>query len=634
MSVQINFSELDVLGRVTALPDVPEFMWARVREAILGLAPAAEVSGRTITVDWGVVISAAPELAYLREHHGVVFSYDDGARRQLQRFRQETERMRALQGQGTVQLAPAEIMDRLIPVGFTRRELTGAQLRDTARMAALGFGANFSVPGAGKTTVALAVHLLTKAEGTRLLVIAPKNAFVAWDEVLDECLEPVTDRFVRLTGGVDEIRRILLSDTPPQLLIISYDQLRGALRLVTAFLARYPTHVILDESHRIKAGMGSQRGQAVLSLAHLAVRRDILSGTPMPNGVGDLTPQLEFLWPGHRLGEQVETAPRPRDILGPYYVRTTKHELGLGPVYKEYLPVEMTKTQHALYGIIKDELLKVEAGLRHNPSNVDIESARRSVLSLLQVASNPILLVNRLTGGEPIGFAYDNQLLHSLFLQLYEEGDSPKIRRACEIARALASQGERTVIWSTFTGTVERVADLLSDLGATFIHGGVDTGDASDPNTREGRIARFHDDESGCQVLVANPAACSEGISLHRVCNHAIYVDRSFNAAHFLQSVDRIHRLWEHKERPKFVHILESVAAQQLGSVDHSVRRRLVVKLRAMVAVLEDQDLQQLMLDEENAQAPIDFDLTREDIIDVLDELRGVAPAPGEEELF
>ena len=40
----------------------------------------------------------------------------------------------------------------------------------------------------------------------------------------------------------------------------------------------------------------------------------------------------------------------------------------------------------------------------------------------------------------------------------------------------------------------------------------------------------------------ANPAAAGEGISLHTVCHHAIYVDRSFNATEFMQSMDRIHR--------------------------------------------------------------------------------------------
>jgi hypothetical protein len=59
----------------------------------------------------------------------------------------------------------------------------------------------------------------------------------------------------------------------------------------------------------------------------------------------------------------------------------------------------------------------------------------------------------------------------------------------------------------------------------------------------------------------------------------------------------------------------------------------MVAKLRDMNAVLEDLDLQQLMLDEDTADAPVDFDISREDIIDVIDQLRGLAPEPGEEEL-
>ena len=44
-------------------------------------------------------------------------------------------------------------------------------------------------------------------------------------------------------------------------------------------------------------------------------------------------------------------------------------------------------------------------------------------------------------------------------------------------------------------------------------------------------------------VLLANPAAMSEGVSLHHECHDAVYVDRTFNAGQYLQSLDRIHRL-------------------------------------------------------------------------------------------
>jgi SNF2 family DNA or RNA helicase len=113
-------------------------------------------------------------------------------------------------------------------------------------------------------------------------------------------------------------------------------------------------------------------------------------------------------------------------------------------------------------------------------------------------------------------------------------------------------------------------------VGAVFIHGGVDTGDENDDDTREGKIKLFHDDPN-VRVLVANPAAASEGISLHRVCHHALYLDRTFNAAHYLQSEDRIHRFGLLPDQVTTVEIVECV-----GSVDETVRGRLGFKIGKM----------------------------------------------------
>lgn len=633
MSLRIEFVPDQVLGRLTAGPEIPAAIWARVKDAVVTFDPNAEIAGRSILSEWRAVTAAASEIAAIRNRHGVAVEYDESARAQLMRFRQETRVVDALRNEKAPLRGRDEMAKILAEKGFTRRVLTEEQWRDLGRVTHMQNGANFSVPGAGKTTVGLATHLLATPIGTSLLVIAPKNAFAAWDEVLEDCLEPIGQRFIRLTGSLDSIRDSLFSVTEGARLIMSYDQLRTAARLVANYMLSHATHVILDESHRIKAGSGSQRGQAALSIAQLATRRDILSGTPLPNSLADLSPQLEFLWPSQGLGRLVETAARPRDVLAPFYVRTTKHELGLKPITRRYEAVAMSDAQMALYSLVKDELLKIEAGIRANPTNIDLDNARKSVLSLLQIASNAVMFMNRSTDNDPQAFRYDNRTLEAIFAAVFAEGDSPKVLRACEIARELALKGERCVVWSTFTYNVERIATLLADVGATFIHGGVDTGDSENPNTREGRINHFHDPDGKTMVLVANPAACSEGISLHRVCHHAIYVDRSFNAGHFLQSIDRIHRLGLSPEQETYVHILESVAPQAFGSIDYSVRRRMIAKLRDMNAILEDLDLQRLMFDEDNADAPLNFDIQREDIVDVIDELLGLAPEPGEEEL-
>src|SRR5690606_5973098 len=153
-----------------------------------------------------------------------------------------------------------------------------------------------------------------------------------------------------------------------------------------------------------------------------------------------------------------------------------------------------------------------------------------------------------------------------------------------------------------------------------------------DPETREGRIKKFHQDDS-CGVLVANPAAAGEGISLHMVCHNAIYADRSYVSTHFLQSIDRIHRLGLAPDQDTNIFIYRSKAPAEIGSIDLSVSRRLAEKIRNMQILLDDPDLHEIALDEELAVDPLDYDVQLQDIIDLIAELEGRAhPAVDEDQ--
>ena len=138
-------------------------------------------------------------------------------------------------------------------------------------------------------------------------------------------------------------------------------------------------------------------------------------------------------------------------------------------------------------------------------------------------------------------------------------------------------------------------------------------------DSREARIREFNDHDSPCRVLVANPAACSEGISLHHVCHRAIYIDRNYNAGNYLQSEDRIHRIGLAADTRTYITILSCP-----GTIDASVERRLRAKVAAMASVLDDPDLniQPLDLDEDDDLAGLDAqdieDLRRMLTVDVL----------------
>jgi SNF2 family DNA or RNA helicase len=363
----------------------------------------------------------------------------------------------------------------------------------------------------------------------------------------------------------------------------------------------------------MKAGEGSQRGALLLNLSSLPIRRDILTGTPMPQSPYDLISQLNFLWPGQGLGLDITRGLLPRQVLGDLYVRTTKQELGLPPRYTRFHQVGMGRGQLALYGLVRSQALHQLSNIRLGA--IDFISARRSVMRLLQLSSNPVLALRSLTS--------DVAGINSgLVDQVIDDGPSPKMLAVAAMARNLASEGRKSVIWTIFTDTIEQLSLMLADLNPVTLYGAVPSGDAADPNTREGRLRRIHEDPR-CMVLIANPAAAGEGINLHKACHEALYLDRSYVSTHFLQSIDRIHRLGLDPAVITNIHIFQTKAPQGLGCIDHSVSRRLGQKIRALQQLLDDRDLHQVAYDEENAVEPIEYDVEFQDLVDLVEELEG-----------
>lgn len=180
-----------------------------------------------------------------------------------------------------------------------RRQLKPHQDAVIAKLVALPHGANFSVPGAGKTTVLLAVHDILRARGSvnTLLVVAPRNAFRPWEEETAACFAS-PPKTVRLTGGASHLRTLLARFDPsvPTIFLVSYQQAFFARDVLEDwFRANERIHFVLDESHRIKNPRRGAWATTVLRLGPLASRRDILTGTPAPNALEDLGTQLEFL---------------------------------------------------------------------------------------------------------------------------------------------------------------------------------------------------------------------------------------------------------------------------------------------------------------------------------------------------
>jgi hypothetical protein len=483
--------------------------------------------------------------------------------------------------------------------------LTDFQRRDLGKLLGLRHGANFSVPGAGKTRVALAIFERARQaeELSRMLVVCPKSAFESWEVESRVCFPESPPTMTRFDGYA----------VNAQILLVNYERLPTSLATLLAWLRSQPSLLVLDEAHRMKLGAAGAWGAACLALAPFARRRLILTGTPAPNGARDLENLMSFVWPGQGRraviraleGRDLRVASR---MLKPMFVRTTKSELGLPPV--------TTATRRLDLPPLHDELYRALLGqpaLRG--SSNDIEALGRVVLYLLMAATTPALLATGTTRYEPLPYRVpplvpppDSQLASLLRdLPLYEM--SPKYQEVLAIVAANALAGRKTLVWSTFVRNLTSLSSLLGDYAPALVHGGTDK--------REDEIRRFRLD-STCMVLLSNPATLGEGISLHRACNDAVYVDRDFAAGRFLQSLDRIHRLGLDADTETRVTVLVAN-----GTIDEIVEQRLAAKLQFMGGVLDDPDVVALGDLEEEPSASVGMDA--EDVVSLLRHLRGVA---------
>lgn len=567
----------------------------------------------------------AVELAQLLRRLDARIILDDNVKALLQ-VQLDEIRARRNAEQALQPIPPAELDGLIAAGGRFRRDFTEEQVKNLGRLLALRHGANFSVPGAGKTSTLLGVYEAQRARGVvdRLLVVAPKNAFISWEDEIALCFaESIRPTVLRLVGGRTGVDNALRSN--PEIALITYQLLPNVLDAVKTWAFSNRTQIALDESHRVKAGYSGVTAAAALGLAEVAIRRDIMSGTPLPHSPEDLRPQLDFLWPGQRIlpdfriaaEAPIETIDAVEHAVRPLYVRTTKAQLNLPPLEIRPIPVELGPLQRELYDVMRSEAARLSAGMRHRDRRF-FRLLGHQVMRLLQTAVNPMLLTQgNLVARDALEPAPEGVRAWELLREIARYEQPAKIATAVTRATEVIEDGGKVLIWSSFVNNILSLEQLLERFGPVVMYGAVPTGEEGDLDTREGRIHRFHQDET-CRVMIANPAAAGEGISLHRACHHAIYLDRSFNAAHFLQSVDRIHRLGLPAGTVTRVEVLEA-----RGTIDQRVTQRLGKKMEVMGRILDDPGLASLAYDPADIEEEFDAGIEPEDVEEILDHLTG-----------
>lgn len=460
-----------------------------------------------------------------------------------------------------------------------KRELRDHQKKAFFHLQKIRNGANFSVPGSGKTTVVLSYYEFLKKNdiANRLLVIGPPSCFGPWKEEFLEVFGRKPNTKILAGGNVNQRKQAYYElNTKSELYLTSFQTVLNDQDDIVEFLKvkSNKVFVVIDEAHYIKRINGNW-ANAVLRLSEYAISRCVLTGTPIPQGYSDLYNIFDFLWPKRNLLSQedkirIEQFEKEKDFtsaskilepkIGPLFYRVRKSELGLKPqnFHPPYL-INMNLYERKLYEAIETKIRNYSQD--DYIKNVDfiLSVLKGRMMRLRQALSDTSLLKTAIEGYEEN--LLDNADLLSIVLN-YRNLETPaKIEYLLQMIDDFSSKGQKIVIWGHFIDTIKFIENKIRDRGyyCKKIIGEtpVERVALDEAETREKIRNEFVSNRSGLNILLANPAACAESISLHKTCHHAIYYDLSYNGAQYLQSLDRIHRVGGSEDHEAHYHFLQ-----------------------------------------------------------------------------
>ncbi len=488
-----------------------------------------------------------------------------------------------------------------------KRPLKTHQLKAAFHLYLLGNGANFSVPGSGKTSVVLTVYEKLRVEGkvNTLFVVGPPSSFGPWKNEFYETLGRKPQHKI-LAGGNKSNRKNHYYDSPQfkaELYLTSFHSLLSDQTHVNHFLKQKYVRAffVVDEGHYIKQINGNW-AQAILKQSEKTKYRCVLTGTPMPKSYTDIFNLFDFLWPDQspissynktliKYNEERGNNSTVKKVLdehvGPLFYRVRKTDLNLMP-QNFYAPemIEMGKYERCIYDAVFKKIKDYSE--KDFFKNIDFinKLGRGRIMRLRQSVSYSKLLTTAID-------EYDEPLFDDLtdirnIIKQYDRLEIPaKIKFLVKKVKSLSKKRLKVVIWSNFIETIKLIEKHLKNEGfyckKIFGDTPIEGASIKDEETRERIRDEFVNPESGLDILIANPAACAESISLHKTCHNAIYYDLTYNCAQYLQSLDRIHRVGGSETIGANYYFL-----QYKNSIERDIKSNIDNKTKKMFDIIEE----------------------------------------------
>ena len=502
------------------------------------------------------------------------------------------------------------------------RKLREPQLWNAFHIVKLWKAANFSVPGAGKTSIVYGAYAFLNSKKInkvdKIVMIGPKNSFYAWkDEFISnfgnkkelKVLDTQDEVYVNSKKKILDLRN---HSGNKNLILINYESL-PALEEVLKEILNERVLLVFDEIHKIK-GIEAVRAGIALSIAPKVKYKVALTGTPIPNGYQDIYNILKILYSdeydtifGFKADKlknvDYNKANEINEKIFPFYCRTTKQELEIPKANEDIIiKNDMTDKEKALFKYIHDKYKKNILAL---------------YIRLMQASTNPKLLLKKLDISDFNNIFLDeeddiekeylnneniyenievDEVTESDIMDLiYSINKTTKFESGIDLISKLNQENKQVLVWGIFIDTLEKIKTELEErnIKCDIIDGKVTY------KQRENIINKFKCGD--INVLIANPNTLAESVSLHHCCHDAIYFEYSFNLTHMIQSKDRINRLGlESSQYTQYYYLmLINNENDKFNSIDEKTYFRLKEKERMMIDAIEGTKLQRIDFSDE-----------------------------------
>jgi SNF2 family DNA or RNA helicase len=406
--------------------------------------------------------------------------------------------------------------------------------------------------GAGKTSVALTVInelLFNRFEVSRVLVVAPlRVAQLVWAQEAAKWSHTRHLRVVKVLG--DQVERIRALAAPGDVYVVNRENFIWLVKLMMASKGGWPFDcVIVDENKGFK-DRNSESWKHLMRVRSSIDRLYLLTGTPAPNSLLELWPQVTMLDNGQRLGRRL-TGYRER------YFAPDKRNGNI--VYTWRLKQGAEKL---IYQAVEDVMLSVETGVEL-PERIDnvVEAVfdmkrylemEQTFVSGAVSAANTAVLAGKLRQMAN-GAVYDDQRyphwIHDAKLDALEE---------------IVDQGEQVLCFTEFQHDQLRIIDR-------FPQAVVFDGEKTMAAWQAGKI----------KLLLMHPQSGGHGVDgLQFGGNVVVWFALPWSLDAYEQATARIHRSGQDKNV-----IVHHIVAK--NTIDEKIMRVLAMKGGAQQQLLD-----------------------------------------------